>query len=107
MPRKLRPRPAVATSPSHVSQLTVEAVAGIDPRRFLELLSAHPDVPRAAVGRLRVVALDDLRDLLERLATTVKDAGDDEGAGDDEDEDEDEPLTEEAILARLGMRRTG
>jgi hypothetical protein len=100
-PRKLRPREPIATAPTHVSQLTCVQIAGIDARRFLELLGDHPEVPRAAVGRLRIVAVDDLRALLARLATTATAGGDDVA-----EDDDGAPMTPDAVLARVGMRRS-
>lgn len=98
--RKLRVRASVATAPVSVSQLTVEALVGIDPRRYLELLADHPDVPRACVGKLRVVALDDLRGLLARLSTTSS------GEREEHAPRADEPTTADDVLSRLGLRRS-
>lgn len=98
MPRQLRPRPDVVAAPTHVSQITCTALLGIDPRRYLDLLLAHPEVPRAAIGKLRVVALDDLRALLARLATS-----DDSAPAEVRD---DAPATADAVLAAIGMRRS-
>jgi hypothetical protein len=76
-------------------------ITGIDARRFLELLGAHPVLPRTPVGRLRIVAVDDLRALLARLALTSGDASTDELLVDEQ------PETADALLARIGMRKTG
>jgi hypothetical protein len=84
-----------------VSQRNVEPLTGIDPRRYLELLAAHPTIPRACVGKPRVVAVDDLRALLTDLAATE---------ADDEPEpraDDDQPESADAILELVGVRRAG
>ncbi|CAN5900972.1 hypothetical protein BH11MYX4_BH11MYX4_01800 [soil metagenome] len=95
-PRKLRQKPQVTPAASHVSQQTSLALVGIDAPRFLELLRAHPELPRTAVGKLRVVALDDLRDLLSRLAANEGDPVLTSG--------DDGPTTAAAVLALLGRK---
>lgn len=97
--RATKPRDPIATAPTHVSQLNVTPIVGIDARRYLDLLVAHPEVPRAAVGRLRIVALEDLRSLLSRIATTSTT----ETAVDTDTDDA--PMTADAVLSRIGMRR--
>ena len=97
--RTMRARGPVAVSPSHVSQLTCLAVAGIDPRRYLDLLGAHPEVPRSAVGRLRIVTLEDLRGLYARLAATATA----ETLADVDDDDQ--PRDADDVLRSLGLRR--
>jgi hypothetical protein len=85
-----------------LSQLTCLAAAGVSPRRFLELLAAHPEVPRACVGKLRVVSVEDFRALLARLskaATTETSVS--------EEPTDDEPTSADGVLAALGLRRTG
>ena len=108
MSRRLRPRAPIATAPSHVSQLTVEALFGVDSRRFLELLRDHAnELTVTAIGKLRVVSVDDLRELLSRLAlassSTRVEVDADAG---DADNDDDQPATADEVLARLGRRRS-
>lgn len=100
--RRMRPRDRSLMAAVAVSQLTIEAVVGIDPRRYLELLAAHPELPRTSVGRLRIVPLDGLQDLLAHLAVSAAPAGEDGG----EDDGEPSPLTADTVLARIGLRRT-
>lgn len=100
-PRKLRARAPIAIEPQYVSQLTSEQVVAIDARRYLELLAAHPEVPRAAVGKLRVVALEDLRSLLRSLASDS--TGSDAVVVDTSAGDDDPPTTPDAVLARIGL----
>jgi hypothetical protein len=100
MARNLRPREPIAPAPTHVSQLTSLPIAGIDSRRYLELLIEHPEVPRACVGRLRVVSIDDLRALLARIASTSAPETTPAGLGDD-----DQLRSADDALRALGMRR--
>lgn len=100
--RKTKPAVPIAPAPLSVSQLNCLALVGIDPRRWLELLLAHAEVPRSAVGKLRVVAVDDLRMLLAALACT-KDAAD----VIDPVEDDDQPTSAGDVLSRLGLRKVG
>ena len=53
--RRLRPPAPIVVAPLAVSQLNVEAVAGINARRYLNWLASHPEVPRARIGRLAIV----------------------------------------------------
>ncbi|MCL2777973.1 MAG: hypothetical protein FWD73_08210 [Polyangiaceae bacterium] len=104
--RKLRPRAPITPTPMSVSQLTVEPIVGIDGRRYLDLLREHPECARSRVGKLVVVELDDLRALLRSLTLqssphTESDVHDDAGLRCDE-----QPETADAVLAKLGLRRT-
>ncbi len=106
--RRLRPRANVSPAAIAVSQLTVLAMTGIDPRRFLELMRQHAEVPRARVGKLVVVELGHLMELLGRLALDPAasnrfDADDDAGG----DDDDDQPSDVDSELARLGRKRAG
>jgi hypothetical protein len=98
-PRKLRSRPPPSITPVYVSQLTVEALVGINPRRYLDLLAAHPNVTRAEVGKLRVVALEDLRALLARLSDTST------AEKPSSDVDDEPAASTDDVLAQLGVRR--
>lgn len=100
--RQTKPRLGIAPAPVAISQLNCVQVVGIDPRRYLELLVAHPEVPRSVVGKLRVVAVEDFTSLLvalrfsRPLATDIV-----------EDADDETPTTADAVLAELGLRRAG
>lgn len=87
---------AVGPMPTSVSQLTAEAVLGIDARRYLALVRAHTDELRVSpIGKLRVVPLDDMRALLARLAT----------ASSAPEAPDDAPSSVDEVLAALGHRR--
>lgn len=104
--RRFRPRAPVVAMVSHVSQRNVEAVFGIDDRRYLDLLRDHADeLSVSNVGKLRVVAVEDLRDVLARLA--VKASPHTRVSADAVDADDEQPTTADEVLARLGRRRTG
>jgi hypothetical protein len=102
MKRAVKPRAPVVVRPAHVSQLNCEAILGIDPRRFLELL-----VPRCAhvsiVGKLRVISVEDADDALRSLATDSSELAATEV---DVNGDDDEIGTADDVLRRLGRRRT-
>ena len=105
--RAVRPRAPVVVAPLAVSQLNCEAVAGINARRFLDWLAAHPAIPRARVGKLVLVEASVLLAHLAELAT----GGDERDDGDRDDERDDKPAnvtpdTVDGVLAALGRRRT-
>jgi hypothetical protein len=94
--RKPRTRD-ITVAPSHVSQTNCLQIAGIDPLRFLELLRQHPELPRTHVGKLRVVALDDLRALLDRLSICSD-------KPEVEPDSDDAPTTADDVLRAIGRR---
>ena len=106
MSRKLRPREPITTAPSHVSQLNCAPLLGIDPRRFLDFLRAE-QIPHACIGKLRIAEVEVLRDRLRKLSTSTgvdieqEDLGEARAMGDD-----DQPRSVDAVLAKLGRRRT-
>lgn len=105
MPRRLRPRPTVATPAICVSQYTGPALFGFKTERsFLEFVAEH-DVRRTVVGRTVFVEVEDLREALRGLALPEAQADKvtaDHGAPDDDDQSQ----TVDEVLARLGVRRT-
>jgi hypothetical protein len=98
--RNLRPRPPIVVAVAHVSQLNVEPVFGINAGRYLEVLAAHPEVPRAELGKLRLVAVDDMRALLDRIASST----DEDDGGRDRVDVEEQPSTAAEVLRLLGRR---
>lgn len=105
-PRKLRPRPPVSTNPVYVSQLNCAALFGIDPRRFVELLREHAsELTITKLGKLRMVAVEDLRVLLARLA--LADEPDRSDATKPAVTCDETPETVDGVLAAIGRRRTG
>lgn len=97
----MRPREPVAVYPIAISQLNCEAVAGINPRRFLDWLAAHPKIPRARIGRLAIV---EASVFLAHLAEISACAGVEPVERAEPDDDE-VPETVDGVLARLGLRR--
>lgn len=53
--RALKPKAVASVLPVTVSQLTCFEVFGVDPRRFLEFLRQHPEIPRMHIGKLVLV----------------------------------------------------
>ena len=102
--RKLRPREPVSAMPSFVSQLTSLPLLGIDDRRYRELLVDHPEVPRTRIGKLVLVELDAMRELLRRLAVEAP-SGNAEAEPAGEDDDDRRLDSPDAVLAAIGRRR--
>jgi hypothetical protein len=98
--RELRPRAPVVVRPTHVSQLTCEAVLGIDPRRYLEVLVPHC-AHVATVGKLRIISLEDAEEALRALSKSSAEPAATDNAVEDEG-----PATADEFLSRLGRRRT-
>ena len=103
--RRLRARSPIATAPSHVSQLNVEAVFGIDPRRFLDLLRGADALRVVEVGRLRLVEVEELREYLRGRPATVASTRVDADGSSDANADP-LPETPDEVLAALGRRRS-
>ncbi len=97
--RKLLPRAPVAVVPVTISQLNCASIAGVDPRRFLELLGCHPELPRVRVGKLAIVDVEDWRTWVRCRAQ--HDAEGDAPAADADDGDV--PTTAAGVLAKLGF----
>lgn len=91
--RRLRPRPSTAAPPLVVSDQTAFDLVGLTARQLRDLLAAHPDVPRARVGRRVLVRADVLLALVDRLASP---ASPDVPVG--------SPATVDDLLAELGRR---
>lgn len=106
--RRVRPRSPLVAMVSHVSQETSGPVFGIDGRRYLELLRQHADeLTITNVGKLRLVSVEDLRELLSRLAVDESTATDEVDAGaETEEDDDDQPRSVDAELRRVGRVRT-
>jgi hypothetical protein len=97
-------RAPVVVAPLTVSQLNVEAVAGINPRRFLEWLAANPSVPRTRVGKLVLV---EAGALLARLSELAASDGEAAAPSLDGQPDNDADLASvDAVLRACGRRRT-
>jgi hypothetical protein len=101
VPRPRKPRPLVVVRPSFVSQDSSPALLGLSARKFLEVL-----VPKCAgdvvrVGRTVLIPLDAAERALRALST----GGDNDldATGGDESAT---PLSVDAVLATVGMRRT-
>ena len=88
----------ITVRPEAVSQLTCLAVLGIDARRYLEFVRAHPGLLRNKLGKLVVVRVDDF------LAELRRSAGEPVELEAIEVLDE-VPEDADAILASLGRRR--
>lgn len=101
MPRHLRPRPPVATTPICVSQFTAPALFGFKTEAsFLAFVNAS-NVRNTRIGKTVMVDVDDLRAALRDRATSDDQPIAEVVAGDEQ------PQTEDAVLARIGMRRCG
>jgi hypothetical protein len=84
-------RPVVAT------QLTCEAVLGVKRRGFLDYLDAHPEIPRAKLGRMVCVKVEDwLAHVAANTTSTEAPAV-----------SSDREWSAEAVLARRGLRAVG
>lgn len=95
--RQLRPKPPISIAPVLVSDETCFAVVGLTPRRFRELVDAHPQLPRIAHGRRLLVPAS----ALLALAKPSEDAA----VACDEPEVDDGPRTVEEVIA-FARRRT-
>lgn len=104
--RQTRPRAPIAVAPLTVSQLNIEAVTGINPRRFLEWLGANPSVPRTRVGKLVVVEAGALLTRLAELAAPTGDSSDLAAVLDDQPDDDTDLASVDAVLKACGRRRT-
>lgn len=100
--RQMRPREPIATSPLAISQLTSLQHAGIDGRRFLELVRAR-GIRSTKVGKLVVVEADVLRAAL-REGGVVRDS-EPTPQTEVDDDSEDAPVTADEVLARIGHKR--
>lgn len=99
--RPRRPRPPVITHPILVTQLNSLAVAGIDARRFLELIRER-QIPHGQHGKLRFVDVDLLRETL--LDSSVAPNGSDDGADLASVEEDDDPRDVDDVLGVIGRR---
>jgi hypothetical protein len=102
VPRARKPRPPVVARPSFVSQDSSPALLGLSARKFLEVL-----VPKCAgdvvrVGRTVLIPLDAAEGALRALSMGRED-NDLDATGDD---DSVTPISVDAVLATVGMRRT-
>lgn len=97
MSRKLRPRPPVTATPLVVSDLTSFDLIGLTGRQLRDLLAVHREVPRAIVGHRVLVRADEVLRLVDRLARDGESVPTTE---------EDQPADADAVLAKLGRRRT-
>lgn len=96
MSRKhLRAAP-IPIRPATVTQQTALSVLGMTERQFLDTLTAHPEIPRAKVGRLRIVRVDDM----ERWLLSLSETGQSQDATDD-----DFPRSVDEGLRGLGYER--
>jgi hypothetical protein len=101
-PRRLLPRPPVTAAPLVVSDLTCLDLVGLTADQYRALLRRHPEVPRATLGHRVLVRADVFLALLDRLASQTTHSG---TLASDSDAD-DAPLTADAVLAAVGMRRS-
>lgn len=99
-PRILKPLPPIAVRPTTVTQLTCLEMLGVNARRFLELLAAHPDLPRTRLGKLAVVRIEDWDRWVVLHASVADDA-----VRDGDRDARDQPESAEAVLAQLGLRK--
>ncbi|HQP37395.1 MAG TPA: hypothetical protein PLI95_19560 [Polyangiaceae bacterium] len=82
--------------PVIVTQRTCDAVLGVSRRWFLDYLQAHPEVPRAQLGRQTCVRVDDWLAHVAAHTTTTEAAV-----------SSDREWSPDAVLARRGLRRVG
>ncbi len=101
MTRKLLPRPPVVVAPLLVSQLNSLAVAGIDARRFLELVR-DCKLAHGRRGKLVFVSAEVLREALAGTTAAEKDATVD----DVDDVTGDDPRSVDDVLRLIGRRAT-
>ena len=99
-PRQRKPRPPVVVRPSFVSQDSSPALLGLCARKFLDVL-----VPRCAgnvvrVGRTVLIPLEVAEGALRALST-----GGDDGTSSTAADDTVTPISVDAVLATVGMRR--
>jgi hypothetical protein len=97
MSRALRPRQPVVVAPVAISTENCLAVAGLQPRKLRELLDEHKDIPRSRAGHTVLVAIEDFRQLLDRMR--VGETGEDVAS---DERDEDEPRSVGDVLRRAG-----
>ena len=99
--RTRRPRAPVITQPVLITQMNCLPLTGIDARRFLELVRERK-IPHARCGKLVLVDVNVLRDVL--LDSSVAPNGDDDdGEVADVDEDDD-PRDVDDVLGVIGRR---
>jgi hypothetical protein len=96
-----KPRSPVVVRPSFVSQDSSPALLGLSPRKFLDVLVPKCTGDVVRIGRTVLVPLDVAEGALRALSTGGDDALDSSG-----DEDGVTPVSVDAVLATIGMRRT-
>ena len=100
------PRAVAPVRAAFVSQLTCEAVLGIDSRRFLEVLVPRCGRHVSKVGKLRVVPLDVAERVLRAMAEEQRAANDsDDGKAERAPVVDVVPETVDGVLAKMGYER--
>jgi hypothetical protein len=99
--RRNREASAPLIAPAMVTQLTALLVLGIDPRRFLEIVRRHPELPRFHQGT-KLVAVP-----LSAILSLAKPATDAHAPSHEDDATDagDELTSVEQVLGGLGRRR--
>lgn len=100
-PRQRKPHSPVVVRPSFVSQDSSSALLGLCPRKFLEVLVPKCRGDAVRVGRTVLIPLDVAEGALRALST-----GGDNALDSTADEDGVTPISVDAVLATIGMRRT-
>lgn len=100
MKRPLRQRPRVVVASVLVTQLNCEAVIGVNARRYLEIVVPLCNGHVVSLGKLRAIPVDVVLEKLRSRA--IDDTGKTEPTFDDHEQFD----TPDAVLARIGMRKS-
>jgi len=100
--RQLRPRTPIIVTPVSVTSDNCASVAGVEPRRFRDLVRTAR-IPHARVGSLVIVDVDDWRAALATM-TAANDITDPDAEATDPTA---APTTAAGVLAALGLQPMG
>jgi len=100
-PRPRKPRPPVVVRPSFVSQDSSPALLGLCRRKFLDVLVPKCACDVVRVGRTVLIPLDVAEAALRALSP-----GREDGTDSKADDDNVTPISVDAVLAKVGMRRS-
>ena len=97
-PRTLKPKPLVSVFPALISDQTSYVAVGLTSGQLREIVRKH-QIPHRLVGQRLLVAVDDLLAFVREVRTV--DSAQSEPAVEDG-----QPGDVDAVLARLGRKRT-